>query len=459
MTRELRRPLVSVQSVLAALLLIAPALAQEAPASPDAAASVQAVAVIPPAEPVPDTPPPLAEAPAFVAATAAPTVELLPASAYPEHEVRGIKGGSLWSIFHGLQWPYRPHAHAAGTTLGLSGSLWIDTGYEQIERGDPNQQDLVYWLQQGRGVLRATPTYTRSDDWFVQGQAELVANKDQTINRPEVADVDDLWVRAGKWDTFDVQVGRFEAWEVYHLGMGLDLNTLERRGAVDGVLAVPELYGVTYTFYRPSGAGNVAAHLYPAKYLRFELLGQVGNDAGLNSLAGRPAAIFDVGWLKLKAAGEYRRQRAQAEGAREERDTRGAGASVELVFDPHVELGASVAHGLVDHIDVNGNLNRPGSVTVQSVGGFANARIVGDLIAGAGLHYTTLENIHRDDTGRVGEFSHLQAFFALQYILLDQLYVKAVVAHANAELHPSFTANPAYENAMLSGRLRLTYAF
>jgi hypothetical protein len=401
-----------------------------------------------------------AEEPAAPTVAQTAGVERLPGSAFPEPRVRGIRGGSLWSTFHGLQWPYSPLMETGPETkIGLSGSVWIDTGYERIARGDPNEQGTKYLLQQGRFVFRVTPTYNTPDGWFVQGQAELVANKDQTVRQPDVADTDDLWVRAGKWNVFDVQLGRYEAWELYHLGMGLDLNTLERQGAVDLNQSAPSIYGVTYAYYRPSGAGNVAFHLYPTSFLRFELLGQIGNDVGQDALAGRPSAILDFGIVKLKAGAEYKKLWSQTEDGKEKRDSRGGGGAIQVVLDPYVEFGLNAAYGLVDHTDVNGQIDEPGSVTTTSVGGFANARVMGDLIVGVGYNDTKQKDIHFDADGYRGHFGHVQTFGAIQYILWKQLFIKAVVAYAKSDFNPTFTMNPAFSNTMTSARLRLTYLF
>src|SRR5450432_2882281 len=174
----------------------------EAPATPPAAA------------PVPEAEPP-----------AVGLVERLPPSAYLAPVIRGLHGGSLWLNSQGVQWPYLPR-----TTIGISGYAWLDSSYRKLTDGDPsqnyNRRDIT---EQGRLVLRVTPTYSKGD-WFAQGQAELVANKQQ-ITPSANADVDDLWIRVGKWQSYDLTVGRFEAFEVYHLGMGLDINTDERKGA------------------------------------------------------------------------------------------------------------------------------------------------------------------------------------------------------------------------------------
>ncbi len=125
------------------------------------------------------------------------------------------------------------------------------------------------------------------------------------------ADTDDLWLRIGQWNIWDFQVGRFEGWEVFHLGMGLDQNTFERQGA-DGIYesgAYPiQFYGLTDNQFRPPGAaGNMAVHYYPFRFLRFELLGTVGSLGSTPILATRPVAILDFGWLKLKGGVEYQR--------------------------------------------------------------------------------------------------------------------------------------------------------
>ncbi len=382
-------------------------------------------------------------------------IRRLEGKAYPTYKTRGLVGGSLWRTFHGLQWPYMQRSG-----IGISGSLWIDTGYEKIDRTeDPNQPDTKYILQEGRLVLRVTPTYSRNR-WFIQGQSEFVANKDQNANQPQVADVDDLWVRVGMWNLFDIQAGRFEAWELYHFGMGMDLNTLERRGAFEATsgLAVPDVYGVTDTYYRPSGLGNVAAHFYPTKFFRFELLGQLGNEGGLNTGAFRGAGILDFGWVKIKGGGEYKKQFSQNDGP-EKRDERGFGGAVQFVLKQYVEFGASGGWAITDHMDSRGNIDEQGSYNIWSAGGFLNARIIKDLLIGGGAHFTNKWDIHEDQDHNVGEFSHLQAFGALQYLLFDRLYIKAVVAFARAHFAPSFTENDPYYTKMISGRLRLQYDF
>ena len=380
-------------------------------------------------------------------------VERLPPSAYPAPVIRGLHGGSLWLNSQGVQWPYLPR-----TTIGVSGYVWLDTNYKQLTDGNPTGKNRKDVTEQGRLLLRVTPTYSHGD-WFVQGQAELVANKEQTLPSAN-ADVDDVWIRVGRWRTFDLTVGRFEAFEVYHLGMGLDINTDERKGALSGSSRPPDLYGASFLYYRPDGPGDIALHAYPTDNLRFELLGQVGNSGGLNAAGARPAAIFDLGYLKLKAAGEYQVQTSPEQGNKTKIENRGLAGSAQLVFDPYVELGGNAGYALVDVYDNVGNLLTDKSSTVKSFGGFLNARVVPDLLVGFGVNDVHVTDQHLDiTTGRFGEFDHLQTFGALQYFWESQLMVKFVFSYAKADFNPTFATTPEYANKLYSGRLRLQLLF
>ena len=383
-------------------------------------------------------------------------LERMPGSAFwPPPYLRGLFGGSLWlNPVHGLQWPYYRK-----TGIGVSGDVWVDTAYARLNRGEMNAPQERPFIQQGRFVLRVTPTYT-SGNWFVQGQAELVANKDQTLKQPDVADADDLWIRVGSWNKWDFQIGRYQAWEVYHLGMALDLNTFERKGAYDlSPNSPPDIYGVTYAWGRPSGVGNVGFHFYFTDYLRLELLGQMGSENGRNSLGGRPVAVLDLGWLKFKVGAEYKKQTQVNPTLPQSSEQRGAGAGISFIFNPWIEFGFNGARGLVDEIDDRGNINPPGSYTITSYGGFLNARIIEDLLIGGGFNSTYKINLHYDMvTDRYGEFTHRQMFGALQYIVRKQLFVKLVVAYAKGDIQPTF-ANGNYINTTVSTRVRLMYLF
>ena len=445
----------------------APAIAEPAPPPP------------PPSPPPPPAPPsPIAAAASASPPPAAPAsegggpgpVERLPPSAYPEEYTRGLYGGSLWMTFHGAQWPYY-----ARTGIGVSGYGWIDESYQRLKIGEPSLRTTSQdFLQQGRILLRVTPTYS-DGDFFVQAQAEIVANKDQSQVQPVagIVDADDVWVRVGEWRKWDLMFGRFEAFEIYHRGMGLDLNTQERLGAFDANSNPPDIYGATYLFDRPGRAGNVAFHLYPARYLRFELLAQYGGLGAYNEVGGRPAAIYDIGWLKLKAAFEYQWLTAHDENDKGKQQNWGFAGSAQLVFAPFVEGG--INYGFADNafFDQNGNRDSSKSFITSSVGLFANARLVDimgalakrpwhdDLLLGAGFNYVAWANEHYNPNigGYSDFFTNTQAFVALQYLVRKQLFVKLVGAYAKSRFEKAFATVGDYNDTMLSARLRVLYLF
>src|SRR5664279_1299859 len=383
------------------MLLALGGVAQAAPEEDEPNPAAQPETSLPPKAESSLGPKTTSEAPA----TLEPYIEHMGPETFPGR-LRGLQGGSLWiePSFHGLQWPQNVR-----TGLGLSGMFWTDGGYETIKRSSNSMPNSSLFVGQGRGLLRVTPAYVR-DGFFIQGQAELVGNLCQTASMfntvcgADALTTDDLWIRFGQWNLWDVKVGRFEGWEVYHLGMGLDPNTGERLGArmfgVDSTtgLEAPSFYGVNYLHDRPTNglAEQVALHVYPLEYLRFELLAKLGTDnyrakylaedstktSAYTYFGGRPTAILDIGWLKLKIGAEYQKSTppmqtvdtdAKKKDPVEELVQKGAGASLQFVIDPIVEFGLNAAIGEQSYTDSTaGNFPQPEdkrrSYTTKSLG-------------------------------------------------------------------------------------------
>jgi hypothetical protein len=425
----------------------------------------------PPAVPESNVAAPSQQAPASAPAGSSanfPTglVERLPSSAYPEPVIRGLYGSSMWLDMQGLQWPYYPRIG-----VGVSGYGWVDTDYKRTRIGDPGQSDHTTTLfGQGRFALRLTPTYTNGS-WFVQAQAELIANLNQLDPQPKVADTDDLWVRTGVWKSWDVTVGKFEAFPVYHLGMGLDLNTDERIGAYDqthNAASVPQPYLASYLYYRPQNATNIAFHLYPGRYVRLELLAQWGNDGTTNSLGGRPALILDFGWLKLRGAAEYQWRFAVDPGPayHNEYRNRGFAVSAQFVLAPWVEFGPNYGRAISD-VFLPGGLQSDGSFQpdsgksgdITSLGGFLNFRPFTDMLIGVGGNYASFTNLHENAAGQKDQSTNTQYFLAVQYLVHQQLFVKVVGGYAKTHFDFSFNNMVPYDDDMFSIRLRLMYLY
>jgi len=472
----------------------AQAAADEEEASPPAEASAPPPAK---AEPIAAKVVPVVEAPAPPAP--APVIEQMGPETFPGR-LRGLYGGSLWlePSFHGLQWPQNTR-----TGIGLSGSFWVDSGNERITRDRPQLPNSKMYFQQGRGLLRVTPAYV-SGPLFVQGQVELVGNLCQAATSGPAANpvtntvcqsagtfsTDDLWIRVGQWNLWDVKVGRFEAWEVYHLGMGMEPYTLERLGAgmlgVDSTttprLEAPTLYAVNYLHDRPTeglAVGYAAAHAYVTPYLRFELLAKLGDDNNRADngtgdtpstyYGARPTAIFDIGWLKLKAAGEYQKRSAVVQTVdgggnkhdnTDNRTQEGVGGSAQFVIDPFVEFGVNAALGKTRHVNSYGTEVGEDSYTTKSIGLFANGRFAEGWLGGLGVNWTTqLDKFLASGSTSNDYTTHFQAFAALQYLLARQLYIKAVFGYARAGFQASDVTVPVWNNYMYSGRVRLMYLY
>jgi hypothetical protein len=186
----------------------------------------------------------------------------------------------------------------------------------------------------------------------------------------------------------------------------------------------------------------------------------------MNSLGTRPTVIVDLGMIKLKAAGEYikARQRDEyrdANGAIGEnpntRLERGVGGGIIFVLDPRVEAGLNASYGRAEETSTQGLVGGR-TFDILSVGGFANARIKGDWIAGAGLDFTRMADEDFAGTTRAGYFDNLQGFGALQYVVARRLFIKGVVGYSRA----TFAAGGStvdLVNTMYSGRVRLMYLF
>jgi hypothetical protein len=438
------------------------------PTNGSAPTSSSATAPPPPVVPVaPAAPAPPPAKPFF------PVLELLPPSAYPDPKTgpRGIVGGSLWLVpdLQGMQWPYYPK-----TGLGISGSGWVDTGIREFNAGEATATSPgllsgaskgTQFVQQSRFVLRATPTWAINDKFFVQAQTEFVAAKIDTSLNSVFWGADDAWIRFGWWNKFDILLGRFQAWEVYHYGMGLDLYTLERNGANDDSLnAAPQIYGLTYMYLRQDVIGQGAVHLYPTDWLRFEVGFQYGAANSANQDGVRPVGIAELpighhSVIRFKGGAEFLQQSGVTEGTKTASWSEGAGGSVQAIFDPYVEFGFNGAWGRNDARTSSGQISPTGRNQTYSLGGFANVRIIQDLLVGAGFNYTYfVDSNYQANVKRNDNDDQLQPYGAIQYLLWKHLFIKAVVAYAKADLNPvPMVSKNTFENEMWSARLRLLY--
>jgi hypothetical protein len=164
--------------------------------------------------------------------------------------------------------------------------------------------------------------------------------------------------------------------------------------------------------------------------------------------------------LKVKAGYELRNQSGQADSSKFDTLQEGAAGGVQVVLYPHAELGVNFGYAHTDNRDEQGRINARGTFHTYSVGGFANVRVVEDVLVGAGVDYTLLEDTNTDpDLHRNDRYEHWQPYGAVQVLLFKQLFVKAVLAYAVANLDPIPIVSAPFKNEMFSGRIRLLYLF
>lgn len=210
--------------------------------------------------------------------------------------------------------------------LEWHGNAQVDVAfldYRFTDSSIPHEQ--LYDLR-GRFVMGPTLYHAFRDGYFVRARAEFVAWL-REINDSYQVNVDDAFVQGGKVGLWDVKVGRFFSWRVYHRGPGFDLFTSEDLGAcVDGNCAAqdpsdyaPRMYDVSNVYFRDT-PGRLAFHYYPTASSGIEALVQYGSMAGSsanttssgsvttfsNSLGARLAGIFGLPLFRASAALELR---------------------------------------------------------------------------------------------------------------------------------------------------------
>jgi len=395
-------------------------------------------------------------------------LEILPPSAYPSTPLPGIRGGSLSFVLAGMQWPYMPSygKDYPRLRIGFSGSSWIDANMRMVRPGRSTFPDVLDLRMQGRLTFRVSPVYNFDKDWFAASRIEFIAITEQQHEEGKYVDVDEAWVRVGRWNRFDATIGRTQGFEVYHFGMGMDINTQEREGARASVGSnVQQAYALTELWDRGINNGAVALHWYLPQWLRLELLGRMGIAGAGNDAGVRPAAILDFGIVKVKGGYENRVQWTATPSQDQRKiESQGFAGSVNLVIDPWVELGGGVAHRITDAYDTDGAVDNFGSSDTTTYGGFINARpYFKNWMVGFGYHSTDWHNfnVQAGATGQPDRQTHIQTFGALQYQLWDVFFIKYVLAYSEVQNRPRSDGvnDTGFTDKQISHRLRFMLLF
>ncbi|TNF38212.1 MAG: hypothetical protein EP329_01080 [Deltaproteobacteria bacterium] len=341
--------------------------------------------------------------------------------------------------------PMRAHLEVGAVPIALSGYFWADTGYMMRENARAGQYDSDVAYAQGRFVL-AAEYYTEIAAMFASSKVELIGFVNEFTKSQFEAHVLDAYVMLGQ-RAWDVQVGRFLAWEVYHRGQGIELFTAEEAGALGG----PSLTWLELTRGYRNESGQLAFHVYPTDFLGVEVAGVYGQESNQNDYGVRPVIDFHVGDFKAIAGFEYLTQQPQTSADKVEVTSLGAAGMLRYAF-PYVTVGADFGWSSVDYTDIQGLEDTDKTLHKLSVGGFADVDL-GFGAIGLGFHYTAQKNEQKEEN------THQQMFVSyLQRLPIEGLSLKLVYGYALAYIEDNDVGS-SWENTMHSVRLRVAYDF
>ena len=386
-----------------------------------------------------------------------------------------------------------PESDNAPTLLAWYGSLESDVGFAHYDAEAEAEPDDTLEDHRGRFVV-APMLHLELSGFFFEATGQLVGWVKNNQGLPLIA-ADDVWGKVGQQDSWDVQVGRFEAWRVYqkfplrfhNLGPAFhsraigestgafDLFTLEDTGAlvdppVSNQAYYVDIYEVSHILLREE-AGSVAFHYFPNADWGAELHAKYGEQAQQNKLGARLAVIGrPIPALQLSAAGEWRTSRTGSparsqDPADPERyiectdcgrvDQWGFGGGAVLRVGP-LELAANGALGHQKGFEaVDGTEDPEATYEVQSFGGYAQVTFNRTTIGGAVNNTQRLDESDNFQT-------HLQTAGYIFQSLARDLSLKLVITYAKGKDDPANERNdgvPPPENSFLGARLRLKYYF
>lgn len=336
--------------------------------------------------------------------------------------------------------------HRLAVPIDLTGYFWVDTGYMKRENAQAGQYDQDAYYMQGRFVL-AAEYYREFGNLFATAKTELIGFVNEFTKSQFEAHVLDAYVQIGQC-SWDLQVGRFLAWEVYHRGQGIELFTAEETGALGG----PSLYWLQTVRGHKNEAGQAAFHIYPTDFLGIEIAGIYGQEQNQNNLGIRPSVDFNYAGFRVMAGYEYLDQAPQTSADKVSFVQSGWAARLEYTLPKLLRVGANIAQTSIEATRIDGLIDAERSADTTSVGGYVDVDFwVSSL--GLGYHYTMQSNEQGED------LTHHQAFVSyLVRLPIDGLALKAVYGYALAGIE-DIDIGSSWENTMHSFRLRIAYDF
>jgi hypothetical protein len=362
--------------------------------------------------------------------------------------------------------------------LGWDGSAEIDVGYVRYDYELASYKPERRNDFRGRFVMGPVLEYDFDERHFLRATGQVVA---WVREEPQLYQVnaDDVYVQAGRRKSWDVKLGRFETWEVYHRGLGFDKYTLEDTGALrepnfdTGIFGV-DMYEVNAIYWREM-PGKAALHAYPLDVLGLELVGLYGSGRTTNYLGGRLAADLNLKFLRVTAGAEYRTwgpsEEVRTLGPNgdeipcdkcSDRTLIGFGGGAVGSLGP-VELAVNAAKSKLESYKTDGTALEPaGSNEITTFGGYLQVDpgkllFERSLIVGAGMNRTEL----LVDNGVFERHDQGAAYIAFPLGFNDAM-VKLVLSKADLlyeNVDPMRNLAVIHNSDMLAGRLRVRCSF
>lgn len=339
-----------------------------------------------------------------------------------------------------------PAPAGAPEAIRFDGSFWTDTGYMKRANALAADVDTKAMYMQGRLVLGGN--YQRQVGGLIAlARVELVGFVNEYSKSQYEPHTQDAYVKLGT-TTWDVQVGRFLAWEPYYRGQGIEWFSAEEAGALGG----PAMYRLDFNMGRQDEAGQAAVHWFPVQGLGFEVASVYGQQNESNWAGVRP--VVDWKWQNLELIGgwEYQKQSPQANNSKIELTSQGFGGRAQYSRS-YLTVGVDAFHAKQHRIDTNGDVDTKLSLSKTTLGGFADLD-VSRYSFGLGYHLTTQKN-DRDEKPE-----HGQMFVSALYRFpIEGLTIKAVLGYAKAYVENQSTTKTSWNNEMTSFRVRLRYDY
>jgi hypothetical protein len=321
--------------------------------------------------------------------------------------------------------------------VSLSGDLEIDTAYT-AKSTDPDTDETEYDLG---GRIKVIPAArTESGNLYMEAVAQILAKTDGTTA------MDDAYGKIGS-SIFDVQIGRYEAWNLQD-----ESNDMLIAEAPTGAAR----YEANYARGRIDSAGQLALHVLPSDTFGLEVgfvYGQDSEDLGygadtdVNVVGARPVILTRFGPVEFSAGADMMNITPQDDSLEADISKLGFGARVKATISI-ATLGINYASATEGGTDTTGN--DLDDQTTNSMGGYCDLALGKGVLTMAGF-FTTLEKDSDDYTQE-----HNQYYVAYAHPLpIDGATIKFAVSQASAS-----NDDPAIEDSdALAFKVRLNYNF